>query len=52
MKYLLDTDTCIALIRANPQALGWLAQLMPSEVGVSTGTCPKLAKFSRRCSTR
>lgn len=36
MKYLLDTDTCIALIRANPQALGWLAQLMPSEVGVST----------------
>jgi tRNA(fMet)-specific endonuclease VapC len=37
MKYLLDTNICIALIKRKPStAIKWLGQLCPGDVGIST----------------
>lgn len=44
MKYLLDTNICIGMIRQKPlKLLERLVQLVPGEVGVSTITVSELA---------
>lgn len=42
MRYLLDTDAAIALIKGRPEASRWLAERAPSSVGLSGVTKAEL----------
>jgi tRNA(fMet)-specific endonuclease VapC len=51
LRYLLDTDAAIALIKGRPEAARWLAERRPSEVALSGVTKAELyygARKSRR----
>ena len=51
MRFLLDTDAAIALIKRRPQAVAWLRRRSPAEVSLSGITKAELyygARKSRR----
>ncbi|MBU2610589.1 MAG: type II toxin-antitoxin system VapC family toxin [Chloroflexi bacterium] len=51
MKYMLDTNTCIDLIRQKPQSLiEQLTACAPGDVGVSTITVAELAQGAQKSS--
>jgi tRNA(fMet)-specific endonuclease VapC len=49
MKYLLDTDTCIAAMRGRADAVGKLSSLTPDDCLVSTVTVYELAVGVAKC---
>jgi tRNA(fMet)-specific endonuclease VapC len=49
MKYLLDTDTCIAAMRGRKNAVSKLSSLPPDDCGVSTVTVFELAVGVAKC---
>jgi tRNA(fMet)-specific endonuclease VapC len=49
MKYLLDTDTCIAALRGDPGAVGWLQGKAPVDCVVSSVTVYELAVGVAKC---
>lgn len=48
MSYLLDTDTCVALIKGKPQPMTHLAKLSPAQIVVSTVTLAELQYGARK----
>lgn len=50
MKYLLDTDTCIALLRGHQPAVERAEAVSPDELGVSSITRYELRYGALRCS--
>ena len=49
MKYLLDTNVCIAAMRGNPHVLQRLASRSPDDCGVSTVSIYELYSGIARC---
>ena len=49
MKYLLDTDTCIAAMRGREAVINKLSSLPPDDCGVSTVTVFELAVGVAKC---
>lgn len=49
MKYLLDTNVCIAVLRGNPKVIEHLQTLRPEDCGVSTITVFELLSGVERC---
>lgn len=49
MKYLLDTDTCIAAMRGRPGAVAKLASISPDDCSVSSVTVSELAVGVAKC---
>ena len=49
MKFLLDTDACIEVLRGNPKAVARLAAGAPDDYGVSTVTIFELMAGAERC---
>lgn len=49
MRYLLDTDTCIAAMRGRESAVGKIAALSPDDCHVSTVTVYELAVGVAKC---
>ena len=49
MKYLLDTNVCIAAMRAHPQALRQLRARSPDDCGVATVSIYELYSGVARC---
>lgn len=48
MRFLLDTDAAIALIRARPEAVAWLRGRRPSEVALSSVSKAELYYGARK----
>jgi tRNA(fMet)-specific endonuclease VapC len=51
MKYLLDTNSCIAAMRHHPQVLRRMQGVSPNDCGVSTVTTYELYSGVERCRT-
>ena len=49
MKYLLDTDTCIALLRGNAKAIKQANDASPADLAISSITHYELKYGVRRC---
>jgi len=49
MKVLLDTNTCIALMKGNEKAVKKLQSLLPAECAISTVTCYELFTGVCKC---
>lgn len=49
MKYLLDTDTCIAALRGEPEIIDWLQDKAPVDCVVSSVTVYELAVGVAKC---
>lgn len=49
MRYLLDTDTCIAAMKGREAAVAWLAAITPGECAVSTVTVFELQVGVAKC---
>jgi len=49
MKYLLDTDTCIAALRGESEAIDWLQDKAPVDCAVSSVTVYELAVGVAKC---
>lgn len=49
MIYLLDTDTCIHLLRGTQSAVAHAEELSPSDLGVSAITCYELLYGVEKC---
>ena len=49
MRYLLDTNTCIAVMRNHPAVVGWMRQLTPDDCSVSTITSYELYTGVEKC---
>jgi tRNA(fMet)-specific endonuclease VapC len=49
MRYLLDTNTCIAAMRNNPRVLARMASLSPSDCAISTVTIYELYIGVEKC---
>ncbi len=49
MKYLLDTDTCIAALRGEPRVIDWLQNKAPVDCVVSSVTVYELAVGVAKC---
>ncbi|NDV61445.1 type II toxin-antitoxin system VapC family toxin [Puniceicoccales bacterium CK1056] len=52
MKYLLDTDTCVALLRGDATATARARQLSPADLAVSSITRYELHFGVMRCSSK
>ncbi|MEX0326119.1 MAG: PIN domain-containing protein [Puniceicoccaceae bacterium] len=52
MKYLLDTDTCIAVLRGRAETIEELSRHAPEEMAVSSITRYELLYGARRCNAR
>lgn len=52
MRYLLDTDTCIALLRGHPEAVTSAQSCVPDDLAVSSITRYELAYGAMRCAPR
>ena len=52
MKYLLDTNTCIALMRRNARVRGRMESLAPGDCAVSAITALELYHGLERCAQR
>ena len=52
MKYLLDTDTCIALLRGHPEAVAEAMRCRPDDLAVSSITRYELTYGALRCGPR
>lgn len=52
MKYLLDTDTCIALLRGHPEAVASAQTCVPDDLAVSSITRYELKFGAMRCAPR
>jgi tRNA(fMet)-specific endonuclease VapC len=50
MKYLLDTDTCIALLRGHEQAVERAKKVVPDDLAISSITRYELRYGALRCS--
>lgn len=50
MKYLLDTDTCIALLRGQEQAVEKAKKVVPDDLAISSITRYELRYGALRCS--
>jgi tRNA(fMet)-specific endonuclease VapC len=50
MRYLLDTNTCIAVMRNHTKAVGRLAAVLPGDCGISTITAYELHTGVAKCS--
>jgi tRNA(fMet)-specific endonuclease VapC len=50
MRYLLDTNTCIAIMRKHPIALQRMAAVAPADCAISTITTYELATGVAKCS--
>lgn len=50
MRYLLDTDTCISILRNRPSTVRLLAAVAPSDCGVSTISAYELYTGVEKCS--
>jgi tRNA(fMet)-specific endonuclease VapC len=50
MTYLLDTDTCVDLLRGHPKVIAHLSAVSPAECAVSSVTAFELAAGVLRCS--
>ena len=48
MRFLLDNDAAIALIKGSPQAVAWLRRHAPAEVNLSGGTKADLYYGARK----
>lgn len=49
MKYLLDTDTCIAILRGQPEAVNQVSGQSPDELAISSITRYELIHGVQRC---
>lgn len=52
MKYLLDTDTCIAILRGRSEAIEQAARYSPDEMVISSITRYELLYGVQRCNAR
>jgi tRNA(fMet)-specific endonuclease VapC len=50
MRYLLDTNTCIAVMRNDPKAVHRMAGVPPGDCGISTITYYELSTGVEKCS--
>jgi tRNA(fMet)-specific endonuclease VapC len=49
VKYLLDTNTCIAAMRSHPQVVGRMALVLPDDLAISTITSYELFTGIAKC---
>jgi len=49
MRYLLDTNTCIAAMRANPKVIRRMSAVAPADCGISTVTGYELFTGVEKC---